>query len=161
MICVGHASSPYVTTFVARLWATVSKFCIILIYEPWDSHEILAVAKRRFILHASKYHCRLRGNQCVIEKPESERGILLTMISKALFGLPDVHRAEIETLWVALSHSFSPMLSWHKHISDTIGDLKQKMSWVSIIAIVVEAIMLDLHVLDLHTPRVRWPSTLP
>ena len=119
--------------------------------------------KHRFILHAGEDHYLLRGDQSVFEKPESERGLLLTMISKALFGLPDVYRAEIETLWVdqhALSYSFSPMLSWRKHIHNTVEDLKQKMSWVSLIAIVVEA-MLNLHVSDLHTPRVRWPSSLP
>ena len=69
----------------------------------------------------------------MFEKPESERGLLLTMISKALFGLPNVYRVKIETLWVdqhALSYSFSPMLSWRKHISNTVEDLKQKMSWV-------------------------------
>ena len=85
------------------------------------------------------------------------------MIMKALFDLPDVYRAEIETLWVdqhALSYSLSPMLSWRKHISNTVEDLKQKMSWVRLIAIVVEAI-LNLHVSDLHTPRVRWSSPLP
>ena len=74
----------------------------------------------------------------MFEKSESKQGLLLTMISKALFGLPDVYRAEIETLWVdqhTLSYSFSPMLSWRKHISDTVEDLKQKMSWVSSIAI--------------------------
>lgn len=132
MIRVGHASSPYITTFVAKLWATISKSCIILIYER--CHETLAVAKHRFILHAGEDHYLLRGSQCVFEKPESERSLLLTMISKALFGLPDVYKAEIEILWVdqhAFSYSFSPMLSWRKHISDTVEDLKQKMSWVS------------------------------
>jgi hypothetical protein len=153
LVCVGHASSPYITAFVARLWATISKLCIILIYGPWYSHETLIVVKHRFIIYASEDNCRLRGNQCVFEKPDSERGLLLTMISKALFGLPDMHRAEIETLWVdqcALSYSFSPMHSWRKHISDAVEDLKQKMSWVSLIAIVVEA-MLDHHFRPSHS----------
>ena len=125
--------------------------------------QTFAVVKHRFILHAGEGRCLLGGNQCMFEKPESERGLLLTMISTALFGLPDVYRAEIETLWVdqhALSYSFSPMLSWRKHTSNTVEDLKQKMSWVSLTAIVMEAI-LNLHVSDLHTPRARWPSPLP
>src|ERR1700677_2476703 len=122
-------------------------------------HDPLPVVNHRFIIYAGEDHCRMSSDQCVFRESDSERGLLLTVISKALFGLPDVHRAGIETLWVdqyALSYSFSLVLSWRKHISDTIEDLKQKMSWVSLIAIVVEALV-DLFLSDLHTPRVRLP----
>lgn len=99
----------------------------------------------------------MNNDQCVFSEPDSERGLLLTMTSMALFGLPDVHRAGIENLWVdqyTLPYSFSLALSWRKHISDMVEDLKQKMSWVSLIAIVVEALV-DLFFSDFHTPRVR------
>ncbi|KAN0131595.1 hypothetical protein V8E53_010437 [Lactarius tabidus] len=106
----GHASSPYVTTFVARLWATIMN--------------------HRFFICAGEDLYRLSSDQCVLERPDSERGWLSTMISKALFGIPDVHRGEIETLWVdQLAYSSFHLASWRKHISNTAEDLKQKMSW--------------------------------
>ena len=82
--------------------------------------------------------------------------MVLTMISKILlFGFPDVHRARFERLWVDQVVYTSP---WRKHVSGTVEALKQKMTWVSSIAIVMGT-FLDLFFSDLRTPRVRYPPS--
>ncbi len=112
----------------------------------------LAVANHHFFIHFSEDHCRLSSAQSILEVPDSKRSLVLTMISKTfLFGCPDVHRARFERLLVDQLVYTSP---WRKHISGTVEDLKQKMTWVSSIAIVV-ATLVDLCFSDLHTPRVR------
>jgi len=54
--------------------------------------------------------------------------IILTAISKLLFDLPIEHRENLENLWVdELVYS----AAWRKHVTERLGDLLQKMTWVS------------------------------
>ncbi|KAH9171298.1 hypothetical protein EDB89DRAFT_1117130 [Lactarius sanguifluus] len=58
----------------------------------------------------------------------SKRSLILTVVSKVLlFGLPDEYRARFVSLCtdrlICTSH-------WHKHVSDTVIDLKQEISRV-------------------------------
>ncbi|KAI9458566.1 hypothetical protein BJY52DRAFT_411425 [Lactarius psammicola] len=102
-----HATSPYITTYVARLWATV--------------------ANHRFFIHFGEDHCRLSSDQAILEVPDRKESLVLEIISKSLlFGLPDQHRARFERLWVDQLAYTSP---WRKHVSDTTEDLKQMVSW--------------------------------
>ncbi|KAH9979757.1 hypothetical protein BJV74DRAFT_120386 [Russula compacta] len=78
-----HASNPYVTTFVARLW------------------EI--VANHRFFTHFGEDHCRLSAVHPVLEAPARKRSLILTVISKALFDLPNEHRGILRAFgWTIL-----------------------------------------------------------
>jgi hypothetical protein len=64
----------------------------------------------------------------ILESPRRQRNIILTAISKLLFDLPIEHREHLEKLWVdQLVYS----AAWRKHVSDRVGDLLQKMTWVS------------------------------
>ncbi|KAH9164843.1 hypothetical protein EDB89DRAFT_1850829, partial [Lactarius sanguifluus] len=115
-----HASSPHITTYVARLWATVGKF-----FAPLDPNH-------RFFIHFGEDHCRLSSDQAILEVPNNKESLVLAIISKTLlFGLPDRHRAQFERLWV---DQLAYTAAWRKHVSGTVEDLKQMMSWVSSIA---------------------------
>jgi hypothetical protein len=101
-----HASSSYITTYVARLWATV--------------------ANHRFFIHFGEDHCRLSSDQAILEAPDSKESLVLAVLSKTLlFGLPNRHKARFERLWVDQLAYTSP---WRKHVSETAEDLKQMMS---------------------------------
>ncbi|KAH8996383.1 hypothetical protein EDB92DRAFT_1843632 [Lactarius akahatsu] len=103
-----HASSPYVTTYVARLWATV--------------------ANHRFFTHFGEEHCRLSSDQSILEVPDNKRCLVLAFISNALlFGLPNEHQARFESLWVDQLAYTAP---WRKHVSGTIDELNQMTSWL-------------------------------
>ncbi|KAH9165129.1 hypothetical protein EDB89DRAFT_340249 [Lactarius sanguifluus] len=103
-----HVSSPCVTTYVARLWATI--------------------VNHRFIIRFGEARGQLSLDQSMSEVADSKPSLALTMISKALlFGFPDVHRARFEALWIDQVVYTSP---WRKHISGTVEDLKQKMTWI-------------------------------
>jgi len=102
-----HASNPYITTFVARLW--------------------VVVANHRFFTHFGEDHCRMSSMHSILESPRRKQSIILTAISKLLFDLPIEHREQLEKLWVdQLVYS----AAWRKHVSDRVGDLLQKMTWI-------------------------------
>jgi hypothetical protein len=64
----------------------------------------------------------------ILESPRRKQSIILRAISKLLFDLPIEHREHLEKLWVdQLVYS----AAWRKHVSDRVGDLLQKMTWVS------------------------------
>ncbi|KAI9458600.1 hypothetical protein BJY52DRAFT_1186740 [Lactarius psammicola] len=59
---------------------------------------------------------------------DSKRSLILTIISKMLlFSLPEDHRARFESLRVDQLIYTS---RWRKHVSETVDDLKQEMSWI-------------------------------
>ncbi|KAH9163335.1 hypothetical protein EDB89DRAFT_1860023, partial [Lactarius sanguifluus] len=104
-----NASSPYITTYVARLWATV--------------------ASHRFFVHFGEGHCRLSSDQSILEVPDNKRSVVLAFISNAfLFGFPNEYQARFESLWVDQCTYTDP---WRKHVSETVDDLKQMIPWVS------------------------------
>ncbi|KAH9042552.1 hypothetical protein EDB85DRAFT_2139121 [Lactarius pseudohatsudake] len=107
-VSADHASSPYITTYVARLWATV--------------------ANHRFFTHFGEEHCRLSSDQSILEVPDSKRSVVLAFISNALlFALPNEHQARFESLWVDQLAYTAP---WRKHVSGTIDELNQMTSWL-------------------------------
>jgi hypothetical protein len=53
---------------------------------------------------------------------------MLTAISKLLFDLPIEHKENLEKLWV---DNLVYGAAWRKHVSERVGDLLQKMTWVS------------------------------
>ncbi|KAI9458592.1 hypothetical protein BJY52DRAFT_412960 [Lactarius psammicola] len=100
-----HASSPYIVTCVARLWATV--------------------ANHRFFIHSNEgpKHCQPSSNQSTSEVPKSRWGLVLAIISKMLlFGFPDRYEARFEGFWVDQLVDAS---CWREHASETVEDLKQ------------------------------------
>ncbi|KAI0261593.1 hypothetical protein BC834DRAFT_460071 [Gloeopeniophorella convolvens] len=101
-----HASDPYIITLMARLRAVV--------------------ANHRFITHFGEEHCRMSSQHSILEAPERKRNLILTAISKLLFGLPEERRAQLEGLWV---DELAYTSAWRKHISETVEDLQQKMIW--------------------------------
>jgi len=102
-----HASNPYVTTFVARLWEVV--------------------ANHRFFTHFGEKHCRMSSTHSVVEAPDRRRNLILTTLSKILFDLPTEQRERLEKLWVDdLVYSSA----WRKHVSERVEDLQQKMTWI-------------------------------
>ena len=135
---VDHASSPYVITYVARLWATVGK-----LFAPTKRETFLiflAVANHRFFIHFGEDHCRLSSDQAIIDVPDRKESLVLALISKTLlFGLPNRHRARLERLWVDQLAYTSP---WRKHVSETAEDLKQMMPRVSTIATFVGSLLI-------------------
>ncbi|KAI0280235.1 hypothetical protein BGY98DRAFT_914957 [Russula aff. rugulosa BPL654] len=103
-----HVSNPYVMTYVARLW--------------------VVVANHRFFTHFGEDHCRMSSMHSILESPPKKRNIILRAISKLLFDLPIEHKEHLENLWVdQLVYS----AAWRKHVSGRVGDLLQKMTWVS------------------------------
>jgi hypothetical protein len=102
-----HASSPYIITYVARLWATV--------------------ANHRFFIHFGEDHCRLSSDQSTLEVPDNKQSLILAIISKTLlFGLPREHQANFESLWVDQVYYISP---GRKYFHRTIEMLSPMMSW--------------------------------
>jgi len=102
-----NASSPYVITYVARLWATV--------------------ANHRFFIHFGEDHCRLSSDQSILEVPDSKRSLTLAIVSNTLLlGFPNEHEAKFESLWVDQLAYTSP---WRKHVSRTLEELNHMMSW--------------------------------
>ena len=64
----------------------------------------------------------------ILKSRPRKRSIILAAISKLLFDLPIEHRERLENLWVdELVYS----AAWRKHVSEKVGDLLQKMTWVS------------------------------
>jgi len=102
-----HASSPYVVTYVARLWVTV--------------------ANHRFFIHFGEDHCRLSSDQAILEVPDSRRSLILAIISNTLlFGLPNEIESKFESLWVDQLAYTSP---WRKHVAGTVEELSRMISW--------------------------------
>jgi hypothetical protein len=85
-------------------------------------------ANHRFITHFGEDHCRMSSMHSILESPARKRSIILTAISKLLFDLPIGHRERLEKLWVDQLVYVAP---WRKHVSERVGDLLQKMTWVS------------------------------
>jgi hypothetical protein len=102
-----HATNPYITTFVARLWEVV--------------------ANHRFFTHFGEDHCRMSSIHSVVETPARRRNLILTTISKLLFNLPAEHRERLEKLWV---DSLVYSSAWRKHVSERVEDLQQTMTWL-------------------------------
>ena len=64
----------------------------------------------------------------ILESPPKKRSIILTAIFKLLLDQPIEYREHLEKLWVdQLVYS----AAWRKHVSQRVGDLLQKMTWVS------------------------------
>jgi hypothetical protein len=63
---------------------------------------------------------------------------MLTAISTALFDLPNEHRTRLEGLWV---DDLVYTSAWHKHVSETVEDLKQRVVWVSSITATVVCLL--------------------
>jgi len=102
-----HASNPYITTVVARLW--------------------VVVANHRYFTHFGEDHCRMSSMHAVLESPPRKRSIILTAMSKLLFDLPAELNEQFERLWIdGLVYS----AAWRKHVSERVGDLLQKMTWI-------------------------------
>jgi len=102
-----HASSPYVVTYVARLWATV--------------------ANHRFFIHFGEDHCRLSSDQPILEVPDSKRSLSLAILSNTLlFGLPNELESKFESLWVDQLAYTSP---WRQHVAGTVEELTYMMTW--------------------------------
>jgi len=102
-----YAPNPYITTFVARLW--------------------VVVANHRFFTHFGEDHCRMSSTHSILESPPKKRSIFLTAISKLLFDQPVEHRERLESLWV---DELVYTSAWRKHVSERVGDLLQKMTWI-------------------------------
>jgi hypothetical protein len=103
-----NASSPYVITYVARLWATV--------------------ANHRFFIHFGEDHCRLSSDQLILEVPDSKRSPTLAIISNALlFGLPNEYQAKFESLWVDQLAYISPR---REQFHRTVKELSGMILWV-------------------------------
>jgi hypothetical protein len=107
-----HASSPFVITYVARLWGIV--------------------ANHRFFTHFGEDHCRLSATHSVLDGPARKHSFILTAISKVLFDMPDEHRTRLETLWV---DNLVYTSAWRKYVSERIQDLKLNMLWFISLAI--------------------------
>ena len=92
-------------------------------------------ASHHSFIHFGKNHCHLPSEQSNLVATDSKRSLILTIISKMLlFGLPEEHRADFESLCVdRLIHTSR----WRKHVSETVDDLKQEISRVSEIDIIV------------------------
>ena len=89
---------------------------------------IFLLANHRYFTHFGEDHCRMSSMHSVLESAPRKRSIILTAVSKVLFDLPSEHRDHLEKLWVdQLVYS----AAWRKHVSDRVGDLLQKMTWVS------------------------------
>ncbi|KAI9433293.1 hypothetical protein H4582DRAFT_999249 [Lactarius indigo] len=102
-----HASSPYITTYVARSWATVANY--------------------RFLNHFSEEQRRLSSDQSILKVPDNRLGLVLTFISDVLlFGFPNKHQARLESLWMDQLTCTDP---WRKHISKTVEDLTPMIPW--------------------------------
>jgi len=96
-----NASSPYIITYVARLWANI--------------------ANRRFFIHFGEDHCRLSSDQLILEVPERKESLILAVVSNTLlFGYPNFYRARFEGLWVDQLAYISP---WRKHFHEMIKEL--------------------------------------
>jgi hypothetical protein len=68
----------------------------------------------------------------ILELPPRKRSTILTAISKLLFDLPIEHREHLEKLWVdQLVYS----AAWRKYVSERVGDLLQKMTWIFALSI--------------------------
>lgn len=102
-----YASSPYITTYVARLWATV--------------------ANHRFFIHFGEDHCRLSSDQAILEVNRKESLVLTIISNTLLLGFPNWYQARFESLWIDQLAYTSP---WRNHVSETAKDLKQIMSSV-------------------------------
>ncbi|KAF8258671.1 hypothetical protein EI94DRAFT_1111045 [Lactarius quietus] len=99
-----HTSSPYIVTYVARLWATV--------------------ANHRFFVHFGEDHCRLSSDQAILEGGRKESRILKVISNTILFGFPKWYQARFEGLWVdQLAYTFR----WRKHVAETDKELNQTM----------------------------------
>jgi hypothetical protein len=85
-------------------------------------------ANHRFFTHFGEDHCRMSSVHSVLQAPDRKKSIILTAISKVLFGLPNQHRERLERLWV---DDLVYASAWRKHVSERIGDLRLKMIWVS------------------------------
>ncbi|KAI9509045.1 hypothetical protein F5148DRAFT_816527 [Russula earlei] len=103
-----HATNPYITTVVARLW--------------------VVVANHRFFTHFGENHCRMSAVHSVLEAPIRKRSLLLTGISKVLFDLPNEHRRRLENIWV---DELVYAAAWRKYVSERVEDLRLTMIWVS------------------------------
>ena len=99
--------------------------------RPKELLVIFHTANHRFFIHFGEVHCRLSSDQSILEVPDSKRSLTLAIISNTLlFGLPNEHEAQFESLWVDQLAYTSP---WRKHISGTVEELNYMMSWVSFI----------------------------
>jgi hypothetical protein len=120
-----NASSPYVITYVARLWATVGKFHAS---TTRGTSRDLPPANHRFFIHFGEDHCRLSSDQLILEVPDSKRSLTLAIISNALlFGLPNEYQAKFESLWVDQLAYISPR---REQFHRTVEELSGMILWV-------------------------------
>ncbi|KAF8267561.1 hypothetical protein EI94DRAFT_1786391 [Lactarius quietus] len=101
-----NLSSPYATTYVARLLASIER--------------------HRSFIHFGEDFRLLPSETSNPSLTDSKRSLILTAVSKVfLFGLPDDHRARFEKL-CADQLTFTP--GWRKHVSKTAGDLGNEIA---------------------------------
>ena len=96
-----HASNPYVTTFVARLWVAIGGQNAP---TNWRHLTIrFSAAHHRFFTHFGEDRCRMSFIHSVIEAPAGKQGFILMAISKVIFDLPTECRARLRRFgWVIL-----------------------------------------------------------
>jgi len=87
-----------------------------------------ALAPRLQRVLALQDHCRMSYEQSILEAPERQCSLLLSAISKALFEIPNGHRAWLECIWV---DQLTYTSSWRKYVSGRIEDIKLIMILVS------------------------------
>ena len=96
-------------------------------------------ASHHSFLHFGEDHCYLPSEQSNLEATDRKRSLILTIISKMLlFGLPEEHRARLE------SHCIDQLIHtsrWRMDVSETVDDLKQEIPRVSEINIIVVSLL--------------------
>ena len=89
--------------------------------------------------HFGEDHCCLSSDRSILAVSDTRQIVILGIISRTLlFGFPDVHRARLKSLWVDQLVDTS---RWRKHVSETVEDLRQTMSWVRPIATAVASLL--------------------
>ena len=94
---------------------------------------------RRFFIHFDEVCCQLASNQSILKTPHGKWDLVLEIISRTmLLDLPNLYRARFESFWL---DQFVNTSRWRKHVSRTVEHLKQTMSWVSLISIVLATLL--------------------
>ena len=87
-----------------------------------------APANHRLFTHFGEDHCRMSYEQSILETPERKRNLALTIMSKALFDIPNGHRERLESIWV---DELTYTSTWRTIVSERIEDIKLNIILVS------------------------------
>jgi hypothetical protein len=99
---VYHTNKPLSGNFVcltARIWSQV--------------------ARHRHVCHFGEEVARLSREQRIFERIPSKRSILMNLVFKALFDLPDIYEKELSGLWVDQLAYANP---WKKYMSSQLNE---------------------------------------